>query len=262
MEGDRLSRNRLSIEGTRQDGSSRGGASRNTWLRDGPPWYGPSREKPSSEGLSRGRLLRWCVTVLTLFLLASAALLAGCGKTTPGTQEQEKEGQGKEDNGGAEGQDGQGGPVTLTLYFMEVTPTGFYLVPEKRTIPYTQAVARAAMEELFKGPAEGSPLKPIFPGTVKVLDISIKDGICTLNVSKEIITDKVKEGGAGAEVESLALDSIADTLTEFPTIQKVKLLVEGQQSGMVDGLFIEDFWGHVGLPEYLERDMSRVKAPS
>jgi spore germination protein GerM len=231
-------------------------------LRDGPPGYGPSRERPSSEGPSRRRLLRWCVTVLTLFLLASAGFLAGCGKTTPGTQEQGKEGQGKEGKGGGEEQDGQGGPVTLTLYFMEVTPTDFYLVPEKRTIPYTQAVARAAMEELFKGPAEGSGLKAIFPNTVKVLDISIKDGICTLNVSKEIITDKAQQGGAGAAVEGLALTSIANTLTEFPTIQKVKLLVEGQQSGMVDGLFIEDFWGHVGLPEYLERDMSKVKAPS
>lgn len=221
-----------------------------------------SRERPSWGGSSRGRTLRWCVAFLAFCLLASAAFLAGCGKATPGTQGGKENGQQKERNGGGEEKDGQGGPVTLTLYFMEVTPTDFYLVPEKRTIPYTQAVARAAMEELFKGPAEGSPLKAIFPNTVRVLDISIKDGVCTLNVSKEIITDKVKQGGAGAEVEGLALASIANTLTEFPTIQKVKLLVEGQQSGMVDGLFIEDFWGHVGLPEYLERNMSKVKAPT
>jgi germination protein M len=130
---------------------------------------------------------------------------------------------------------------------------------EKRTVPYTQAVARAAMEELFKGPAAGSSLKAIFPSTVKVLDVSIADGVCTVDVSKEILTDKAAQGGAGAEVEALALDSIANTLTEFSSIQKVKLLIEGAQSGMVDGFFIEDFWGHVGLPEYLERDMSDVK---
>ncbi len=212
------------------------------------------------DGLLRDRLLRCCVAALALALLASAALLAGCGKATPGAEErqdgQAKEGEEKE----GEEQGGEEGPVTLTLYFMEVTASDFYLVPEKRTIPYTQAVARAAMEELFKGPAEGSGLKAIFPNTVRVLDISIENGVCTLNVSKEIITEKVQQGGAGAMVEGLALDSIANTLTEFPTIQKVKLLVEGQQSGMVDGLFIEDFWGHVGLPEYLERDMSSVKS--
>jgi spore germination protein GerM len=157
------------------------------------------------------------------------------------------------------GQEPQGGPIALTLYFMGETPSDFYLQAEKRTIPYTQAVARAAMEELFKGPAAGSSLKAIFPNTVKVLDVSISGGVCTVNVSKEILTDKAAQGGAGAEVEALALASIADTLTEFPSIQKVKLLIEGKQSGTVDGFFIEDFWGHVGLPEYLERDTSDVK---
>jgi spore germination protein GerM len=59
-----------------------------------------------------------------------------------------------------------------------------------------------------------------FPSTVKVLDVSIKDGVCTVNVSKEILTDKAKHGGAGAAIEGLALTSIANTLTEFPTVQK------------------------------------------
>ena len=45
--------------------------------------------------------------------------------------------------------------------------------------------------------------------------------------------------------------------TSEPGVPAVR--IEGKQSGMVDGLFIEDFWGHVGLPEYLERDMSGVR---
>lgn len=213
--------------------------------------------------MSGKRSVRWLIAVLTLALLGCTAVLAGCGKAVTDTQGhgQDKQGKGEQEKE-EEGQEGQKGPVTLTLYFMDVTPTDFYLVPEKRTIPYTQAVARAAVEELFKGPAEGSGLKAIFPNTVQVLDISIDNGVCTLNVSKEIITDRAQQGGAGAAVEGLALDSIANTLTEFPTIQKVKLLVEGQQSGMVDGYFIEDFWGHVGLPEYLERDVSAVRPPA
>ncbi len=223
------------------------------------------RDRSLWERLSRDGLMRRCVALLALALLLCAAALAGCGKSKTGEREQGQDKQGKAEGDvekGEEEGDGKGGPITLTLYFMEVTATDFYLVPEKRTIPYTQAVARAAMEELFKGPSEGSGLKAIFPSTVRVLDISIENGVCTLNVSKEIITDKSQQGGAGAAVEGLALASIANTLTEFPTIQKVKLLVEGQQSGMVDGHFIEDFWGHVGLPEYLERDMSKVKSPS
>jgi len=195
-----------------------------------------------------------------LAVLLTAALAWGCGSSVKkaGTENggaadgTEADGGHKADGGGEQG------PVTLTLYFLAQTPTDFYLQAEKRTVPYTQAVARAALEELFKGPSPESGLAAVFPKTVKVLDVSIADGVCTANVSKEIITDKAASGGAGAAVEGLALASIANTLTEFPAIKKVKLLVEGKQSGTVDGMHIEDFWGHVGLPEYLERDMSVV----
>lgn len=201
---------------------------------------------------------RFLALATAVALLAMSVVLIGCGKTeTGGEKGEETE---REETRVEEAE--EGAEVTLTLYFLKSTETEFYLVPEKRTIPYTQAVARAAMEELFKGPAPGSGLSAIFPDTVRVLDISIENGVCTLNVSKEIITDKAKQGGAGAMVEGLALASIANTLTEFPTIQKVRLLIEGKRSGQVDGMFIEDFWGHVGLPEYLERNMSVVKSSS
>lgn len=200
---------------------------------------------------------------LALALLLTAFLAAGCGESNKGSEtgtQDARDGQAKGDeDSGQEDEGTPGGPIRLTLYFMGETPTDFHLSAEGRTIPYTVGTARAAMEELFKGPAEGSALMAIFPDTVKVLSINVEDGICTVDVSKEIITDKAAQGGAGAEVEALALDSIANTLTEFSTIQKVKLLIEGAQSGTVDGFFIEDFWGHVGLPEYLERDMSDVK---
>ena len=142
---------------------------------------------------------------------------------------------------------------------MDDSGDDFFLRAEKRTIPHTAGVARAAAEELFKGPAAGSALKALFPPTVRVLGVSVEDGVCTLDVSVEIISDKSAQGGAGAQVEGLALVSIANTLTEFPTIRKVRLLIEGRQSGVVDGFYVEDFWGHVGLPDYLERNMSHVK---
>jgi germination protein M len=212
--------------------------------------------------------MRYVKTGFLVLFVAAFLLVAGCGQSKQAAEtgtrtSADGQAMGEEDSSQVtqEPQDTQG-PVTLTLYFMGSTPTSFYLVPEKRTVPYTQAVARAAMEELIKGPAAGSSLAAILPDTVKVLDVSVSDGVCTVNLSKEILTDKAKAGGAGAEVEGLALASIANTLTEFPTIQKVKLLVEGEQSGTVDGFYIEDFWGHVGLDEYLVRNMSVVKAPN
>jgi len=197
---------------------------------------------------------------MLLAALLAAAFAWGCDSSVKkaGTEDGAAA-DGAEADGGQQADGGvEQGPVTLTLYFLAQTPTDFYLQAEERTVPYTQAVARAALEELFKGPSPGSGLKAIFPDTVKVLDVSVSDGICTVNVSKEIITDRAASGGAGAAVEALALASIANTLTEFPTVNKVKLLVEGKQSGVVDGMHIEDFWGHVGLPEYLERNISLV----
>lgn len=203
---------------------------------------------------------RWKKFVPLAVILAVLLLLAagaGCGERKAGGEEGPEER--KEGVEVEETRKGEEETVTLTLYFLKSTQNEFFLAPERRTIPYTQAVARAAAEELFRGPAPGSELVPLFPNTVKVLDLSIEDGTCILNVSREIITDKAKQGGAGAQMEGLALISIANTLTEFPTIQRVKLLIEGRQSGQVDGVYVEDFWGHVGLPEYLERDMSVVK---
>lgn len=207
---------------------------------------------------------RWSSLTLALvcITLLVSLLLPGCGKARTTTGEEKPEGEAEYQAEKQEVEEGEEvRTTTLTLYFIKSGPMDFYLVPEKRTIPYTQAVARAAMEELIKGPSEGSELLAAFPATVKVLDVSIEDGVCTVNLSKEILTDKNAQGGAGAAMEGLALISIANTLTEFPTIQKVRLLIEGKQSGMVDGLYVEDFWGHVGLPEYLERDMSAVKSP-
>lgn len=200
------------------------------------------------------------LTVAAVLVVLLAAFVLGCesSENKAGTENGGGKGETEANGGREEDKEVDQGPVTLTLYFIANAPGQSYLQAERRTIPYTQAVARAALEELFKGPSAESGLMAVFPPTVKVLDVSIADGVCTVNLSREIITEKGPSGGAGAMTEGLALVSIANTLTEFPTIEKVRLLVEGKQSGMVDGMYIEDFWGHVGLPEYLERDLSMV----
>jgi len=183
------------------------------------------------------------IALLSLLLSLTSLLAWGCGKAKtvePGEQEEaEEEVKGE-------------GPTTLTLYFRYNTEDRQYLSPEKRTVEASDPY-RAAMEELIKGPSPDSGLYPVLPDTVKVLDIKVRDSLCTVNVSKEILTD-ASQVGVSAEGEGLALSAIADTLTGFEEVARVKLLIEGMQSGKVDGRLVEDFWGHVGLPEYLERN--------
>lgn len=201
-----------------------------------------------TDARSRGS---WIILLAVLSLIA-ALFAAGCSETDAGkTREpaEEREEDGKETS--------PEGDMTVTLYFRYTAQSEEFLAPEERVIPATPGVARAAMERLIEGPEPGSGLAPVLPDSVKIIDIGVEDGLCTVDVSKQIITDS-SSLAYGARGEQLALASIANTLTEIEGIERVKLLVEGAQSGEVDGRLIEDFWGHVGLPDYLERDESII----
>jgi len=200
------------------------------------------------------RARKWALWASIILLLSTLAVFGawGCNKAEPAEpREQEEATEGGE--GAAEEEQ-----TTVTLYFRYNADTQEWLAPEDRTVsgdPYLRA-----MQELIAGPAPDSQLYPVLPDTVKVLDIGVEGGICTVNVSKEILTD-ANQVGAGASGEGLALAAIANTLTQFAEVDKVKLLVEGVQSGMIEGRFVEDFWGHMGLPEYLERNEDLVYSP-
>ncbi|MCL5072262.1 MAG: GerMN domain-containing protein, partial [Actinobacteria bacterium] len=70
--------------------------------------------------------------------------------------------------------------------------------------------------------------------------------------SKEIITSEQIPHSSTTEI--LAIYSIVNTLTNFEEIKKVKITVDGKDSGQIDGLYIEDFWGHVGIYEAFVRN--------
>lgn len=200
---------------------------------------------------SARKLVFWLPVVLLFSALAVFAAW-GCTGTEPAQPGEQEEAKGSDEEIAEEEQ------TTVTLYFRYKVDTQEWLSPEERAVsgdPYLRAI-----QELITGPAPDSQLQPVLPDTVKVLDIGVEDGICTVNVSKEILTD-ANQVGVSASGEGLALAAIANTLTQFAEVDKVKLLVEGVQSGMIEGRFVEDFWGHMGLPEYLERNEDLIYEP-
>lgn len=142
--------------------------------------------------------------------------------------------------------------VEVKLYFAKYTETEFYLGTETRQIEQNQNLYKKAIEELIKGP-QSSELYPTLPSTTKVISVELKDGLAIVNLSKEILTD-TSEIPHSSTTEVLAISSIVNTLTEFDEIEKVKIIVEGKDKGKIDGLVIEDFWGHVGIYEEFERN--------
>lgn len=117
----------------------------------------------------------------------------------------------------------------IQLYF--VNEQGNKLSSETRYIDNAEAnkgtasLATAVLKELIKGPAKGSQLKSAIPeGTTVHSDVIIKDGVATVDLSKEFIN---KHPG-GKKQEQLTLYSIVNSLTEIKEIKSVQFKIEGK----------------------------------
>ncbi len=103
--------------------------------------------------------------------------------------------------------------------------------PVTRTIPKTEAVAKAALEELIKGLTQEDKDDAYFTdinSDVKILGLSIEDGVARVDFSKEL-----EEGVAGScKVESIRAQ-IEETLKQFDNIDSVIISVEGKVEGIL-----------------------------
>lgn len=98
--------------------------------------------------------------------------------------------------------------------------------PAERTIPKTQAVARAALEELLKGPTVQEKASGFFtninPG-VKIQKLSIVDGIAKVDFNSQL---EFQVGGS-ARVGAIRAQ-IIQTLKQFPTIKEVIISIDSR----------------------------------
>lgn len=121
----------------------------------------------------------------------------------------------------------------VTLYYASLGNDK--IIGEEREINLKkgESLPKKALEELIKGPSKPE-LRNNIPAETKILDLDIKDKIATVNFSKEF------SQFPGIMAESFAIISVVNTLTEFPEIEKVHILVDGKEllapSGMPYGL--------------------------
>jgi germination protein M len=95
------------------------------------------------------------------------------------------------------------------------------LVPTLQTIPATQGVARAAMEQLLAGNLADGVSTAIPEGT-RLLGISIKDRVATVDLSSQF------ETGGGSASSFYRLGQVVYTLTQFSTVSAVLFQVDGR----------------------------------
>lgn len=146
--------------------------------------------------------------------------------------------------------------TTITVYFSKATQTEIYLVPVKREV-IGKDIYKLALEELIKGPKNPEEGNAVLPPTTKVISVKRDDDLLIVNLSKEVILD-ANMVGVSSSTEALALGSIANTLTEFPEIKRIKILIEGKENGEINGRLIEDFWGHIGIRDILIRNETLI----
>ena len=98
------------------------------------------------------------------------------------------------------------------------------LVPTLRDVPESVAVARVAMEVLLDGAIldDYDVLSTAIPAGTRLLGLSIKDGIATVDLSREF------ESGGGSASTFYRLGQVVYTLTQFSTVDAVMFQVEGR----------------------------------
>nr|WP_278431204.1 GerMN domain-containing protein [Brevibacillus laterosporus] len=112
----------------------------------------------------------------------------------------------------------------VTVYFQsQLDDKRTYFVPVTRLIPETQDMSKAAVEELIKGPKEGSPLFSSLLRTTKILGVEQQKDTVVVNLSNDVLKyDK------GKEANPEAMESLVLSLTENTGIKKVQVQVEGK----------------------------------
>jgi spore germination protein GerM len=124
--------------------------------------------------------------------------------------------------------------MEIVLYWA----VGEELQPEYRRIPRTEAVGTATLELLLAGPPHRglntaiptpdevqtySGRQPDWGDRVRLLGLTIEDGVATANFSQEMRA----YGGGSARVQQIR-QQITQTLLQFPTVDEVRIAVEGE----------------------------------
>ena len=123
------------------------------------------------------------------------------------------------------------------------------LVPLLREVPETRAVATAAMQALLEGPTSDESgereITSAVPDGSRLLGLTIEDGVATVDLSSEF------ESGGGSMSVFVRLGQVVYTLTQFPTVQTVRFVIEGEPVTVFssEGVILD---GPIGRDQYAD----------
>lgn len=114
------------------------------------------------------------------------------------------------------------------LYFKNAE--GF-LVPVMKKIPWEEGIAKLALKNMIDSPSlreslNQTGLVPVIPAGTEIRGMTIdgETGVCKVDFSKEILNYESEKD------EENLIKGVVYTLTEFPAIKEVQILIEGNSA--------------------------------
>lgn len=134
--------------------------------------------------------------------------------------------------------------VAVKVYFG--SPDAEHVTAEISQLNKDPLLLQRAMETLIAGPKD-KKLWPVLPAATKVKSVVVTDKVAQVDFSADLVAQK----GGGSAREILAVSAIVYTLTEFPEVERVQILLEGKK--------VATLYGHMDLSEPLGRIAGMLK---
>lgn len=135
--------------------------------------------------------------------------------------------------------------LSIKVYYPDDNATGLVAV-EKNIKAVQQEKYKAAVEALMAG-TDKKGLVNVFPKKAQLLKVSINGTTAQVDFNKSL----EKDFAGGSTGEEMLVGSVVNTLTEFPEIKKVQILIEGKE--------VETLSGHMDLSQPLTRMEEIIK---
>lgn len=171
-------------------------------------------------------------------LAAALLVLAGCTEEGPEPRpdpEPAPEASATESPGEAETEETPGevaGPkIPVQVWFLD---PDMKLLLHYAEVPPTQAIGRAALEELLRGVppdlADSSPARSAIPEGTELLGLTVEGGTAVVDLSRDF-----ENTGLGSAADGVQIAQVVYTLTQFPSVKKVEFQIEGERVEAIGG---------------------------
>ena len=190
------------------------------------------------------RLRNILAIVLTVLCVA---MLAGCdeqGKAGSGSS-QAVTSESSSSSAASSAASQKAAVMDISVYYPDVNATG--LVAVTKTVKAQEADKYLAAVEALLAGTDDKKLTAVFPKKAKLRKVSVSGGVAKVDFDKNLTTGFV----GGSTGEEMLVGSLVNTLTEFPEIKKVQILVEGKE--------IDSLSGHLDLSRPVERMTELIK---